>query len=223
MATIHPTHEMSETTARERTTSFAAGGSISEALCGVAVIVLAIIGLANTDWTLLPAIATVVAGAALLFAGTSAAIRTSTAGGFTEDEVEAGAVSTEFLGGAAGIVLGVLAIVGLVPSILVSVSLIVFGGALLLGSLAVARGPVSAIHPQPMNPGLYQTGHRGIFAAAGSQVLVGIAVGILGIIALVGGTDYTTTLNLVGLLVFGAGVLCTGGAVSAKLVSVLAR
>ena len=50
--------------------------------------------------------------------------RTCMGGGFT----------AEFVGGAAGIVLGILALVGIAPEILCSVAVLVFGGTLLFGS-----------------------------------------------------------------------------------------
>ena len=210
MTTVQTGHEFRDTHIG-RLTQLAAGGSIGEAICGIAVVVLAIIGLSNHDWTALASIGTIVAGAALIMAA-SAGMRAAATNGSTEVE---GAMSAEVLGGAAGIVLGILAIVGIMPNLLNTVALIVFGGALILGCLTTSRAPASG--PEL---GRYMPTHAAM-AAAGSQALIGLAVGILGIVGLVGNPDHAVTIDLVGLLVVGAGVLITGSAVSARLVSVL--
>ena len=50
-----------------------------------------------------------------------------------------GGLTAEFMAGATGIVLGLLSLLGVVPTVLPAVAVIVFGGALLLGSGAAAR------------------------------------------------------------------------------------
>lgn len=202
--------------------SFAMGGSLAEGLCGVAAIVLAIVGLAHADWLLLAAIATIVAGAALVFEGAASTARSVkfSAGQFTEAET-AGVLSVEFLAGIVGVILGILAVLGIAAGVLVSVAVIVFGAALMLESVAASRfGGMSA-----STEATGETTRTVMFsgAASGCQVLIGLAAIILGIIALVSAGTAAATLNLVALLVIGGGVLLTGSAVSSRMLSMFSK
>ncbi len=58
-------------------------------------------------------------------------------------------------------------------------------------------------------------------AASGTQMLIGIATIVLGILALIGIDP--VTLSLVGLLATGASILFSGSAVSSRMLSVLRR
>ncbi len=221
MATV-PSHEYREARAHEgHVMGFAIGESAAEAVCGAATIVLAIIGLANPEWTILTPIAAILAGGALVFAGIAVCTRCMSAVGPADREVEA-SMSAEFLGGIAGIVLGVLAILGLVPNILISAAVIVFGGSMLLGSVATSGFRSWTSSAQAGAEGTSVT-HYGVRVATGSQVLFGLGTTILGIIALVGESHFGPTLNLVSLLVVGAGVLLTGTALTGRMMSSFTR
>lgn len=104
------------------------GELMGELIGALAVIALTIAGLAIGGFSsVLPAIATIIFGAALLvedgvFAGTGAIGR----GEWT---------TTGFLGGVTGIVLGILALLGAVPGTLIAAATIVFGATLLFGHL----------------------------------------------------------------------------------------
>lgn len=196
---------------------FAFGGSLAEGICGVAAIVLAIIGLAHADWTMLAAVATIVAGAALAFEGAAATARSvkMTAGQFTESE--SGSLSVEFLGGITGVVLGVLAILGLEAGILVSAAVIVFGASLMLESVGTSRFSSMTTGPEMAGEGSRTMFFSG--ATSGWQVLIGLAAIVLGIIALVSSATAAATLNLVALLVIGGGILLTGTAISSRMLN----
>ncbi len=120
----------------------AGGGSLAEALCGVAAMVLAIVGLAGTFPLYLDAIAAIVLGAGVILAGASLGARfarfvsESSTGGPTAEM--GNGLSTEVFAGAATIVLGILALIGIATAPLLSVAAIVFGAALLMGAAATA-------------------------------------------------------------------------------------
>jgi hypothetical protein len=101
------------------------------------VVVLAIRGLAGIEQGYMLPIAALAIGAALLIEGGVTITRYAdmTAELPHHGSMEfGGGVTVEFFGGCAGLVLGVLDLVGVVPQVLVSIAALVFGSALLLGS-----------------------------------------------------------------------------------------
>jgi hypothetical protein len=210
---------------QRRSIKVVAGGSITEALCGAATVVLAILGLANMMPGYMASVATIVFGVALLAQGGAVAARYSrllrdTSGLDAETRAEVGGgMGAEMLAGGAGVVLGILGLLGIATANLVPIAIIVFGGALLLGSATTTE---LGSTPGPMdNQHLAQVARQATVAASGSQVLVGVAAIVLGIIALVGIEPVLVT--LVALLVLGAAVLFSGAAVSSRVASVLRR
>src|SRR5512140_1249241 len=114
---------------REKTAEFVFGGSAAEALVGAGAVVLAILGLANEWPGYMASIATIAVGAALLFPGVAIAARYSPLAQMVGAKEELGAgMSGEVLGGAAGIVLGILSLLGIFPGLLMPIAIIVFGG-----------------------------------------------------------------------------------------------
>lgn len=218
-----PTEPVQE---RQRSIKVVAGGLITEAICGAATVVLAIIGLAGGGS--LPgytaSIATIVFGVALLAQGGSIAARyqqllreTVPAEWETRTEI-GGGMGAEMLGGAAGVVLGILGLLGIATALLIPIAVIVFGGTLLLGSAATADvGSLGAVGSERFA----HVARQASVAASGTQVLVGVAGVVLGIIALIG-VD-TATVSLVALLVMGAAGLLTGTALSSRMVSAIRR
>jgi hypothetical protein len=211
---------------RQRSIKVVAGGSITEAICGAATVVLAIIGL--TGGGSLPgytaSIATIVFGVALVAQGGSTAARyqqllreTVPTEWDTRTEL-GGGMGAEMLGGAAGVVLGVLGLLGLGTAALIPIAVIVFGGTLLLGSASTADLGNLNIGG---NERFAQVARQASVAASGTQVLVGVAGVVLGIIALIG-VD-TAIVSLVALLVMGAAGLLTGTALSTRMVSAIRR
>jgi hypothetical protein len=202
-------------------------GGVVDAIGGVATIVLTIIALSGINQQMLAAIATIVFGAALLIqAGTMLTEYTMLAfpAGTSDPEEVAGGggLSALFLVGAAGIVLGVLALINIVPQTLTAAAVIAFGSALLLSSNSVRQ--------------LYrvkQSWHRLEVArrlsgaeilagemASGSavlQCLSGVAAIVLGILAVTGANP--AVLTLVGLLILGSTVLLTGSTLSGAAMS----
>lgn len=210
---------------RQRSMKAVAGGSITEALCGAGTVVLAIIGLAGALPGYMASIATIVFGVALLAQGGSVAARyqqllRETVPTEWDTRMElGGGMGAEMLGGAAGVVLGILGLLGLGTSVLIPIAVIVFGGTLLLGSAAAAD--LSSISAPVGHERFAHVARQATMAASGTQVLVGVTGVVLGIIALIG-ID-TATVSLVALLVMGAAGLLTGTALSSRMVGALHR
>jgi hypothetical protein len=201
------------------------GGSVAEAIGGIATIVLAIIGLAGLFPLALAGVAAIVLGAALLLQGGAVAARFSkllqeTVGTRLTGGQLGGGMSAEFLGGAAGVVLGILALLKIFPLVLLPVAVIVFGGALLM-----ACGTMTSLNELVVERhGFASNVTRRVAAdmmggATGAQALVGLAAIVLGIIGLVG--TFSLTLTLVGLLCLGASVVLSGASLGGKMISVL--
>ncbi len=184
-----------------------AGGSFTEAVGAVGVIVLAVIGLAGILVHTLTAIATIVVGAAILIEGgafsssyAQFASRLSSEGKNTG--FRAG-LSAEFMGGVAGIVLGILALFGTAPETLLAVALIVFGVTFLVTSAALTQMNWLMEHPAREPAG--EAARTMPFADATGQALAGMGALVLGILAVIGLSPFT--LVLVGLLSLAAAAL----------------
>lgn len=199
-----------------------AAGSAVEAIGGAAAAVLAILGLAALFPMTLAAVATIAVGAALLAEGAAIAARYARVVGEAaetrREEAElGGGMSAEFVGGATGITLGLLALLAVAPVTLTSVAVIVFGGALLLGSGANWRVS-SAVGSGDTQRG-EEMARQAVSAASGAQVLVALGSAVLGILALVG--IASETLVLVALLSVGTTIVLSGSALTARLASLL--
>ena len=131
-------------------------------------------------------------------------------------EVESG-MSAEMLGGIAGIVLGILALIGLVPMLLVEVAAIVFGATLLLSSGTTHRLN-EMINLRASGDHAQHVTHEAVAAATGADVLVGLGAIVLGILGLVGIASHTTPLlALIAILAVGVAELLSGSAVGARM------
>jgi hypothetical protein len=210
----------------ERTVEAVASGSAIEAIGGLGAIVLATIGLASVYPVLLAAIATIVIGGALLLEGAAIAARYSRMAlerGDTAEQTEVSSgLSAEFMGGVAGVVLGVLALVGVHSTVLIPVAALVFGASLLIGSAANARlNQMIVLAPRhDQDDYMRRVAKETVNAASGAEFLVGAGATVLGILAIVGAGPWLS-LSLVALLAVGTAVLLTGTAVSGKLLSFL--
>ena len=187
------------------------GGSAAEMIGGLAAIVLTILGLAHVAPSLMPTIATIAIGVALVFEGGSIAAQYSRIISKTvENNMQAiemgGGMTAEMVAGITGVVLGILALLGLDSLTLSASAVIVYGAALSLGG-----GMTSQLNASRLE----------LYGEAGTQILVGLAAGVLGILALVGVAPMV--LVLVGLLAVGVSLLLSGGAVGGRLVRLFQR
>ena len=121
----------------------AAYGGLADAIGGIATVVLAILALAGVHPEIILPIAVIVFGAALLIQGGTmlseyaGIIFPAGATGASSEQFGVGSLSSLFLVGVAGIVLGILALLGISPEILTAIAVIAFGSALMLTSNAV--------------------------------------------------------------------------------------
>jgi hypothetical protein len=216
---------MSTIITSERTLQEAATyGGVVDAIGGVATIILAIVALSGVNESMLAAIATIIFGAALLIQGgtmltefTKMMAPPGAVAGSVEEFVGGGGLSALFLVGAAGIVLGVLSLIGIAPMTLTSAAVIAFGSALLLSSTSVWRlyrakqASYRAAATRTSSGAEFLAGEMASSSAV-LQSVSGLAAIVLGIIAVTGTNP--NVLTLIGLLVLGATVLLTGSTLS---------
>lgn len=215
-------HEMAE----EKTAATEIGaGSTVEGLSGVAAIVLGIIGLIGILPLELASVASIALGAGILVQGGMLGARYTTFvnhphSSYTDDTVLGGA-ALEVLAGIAGIVLGILALLGILPITLLAVSAIALGGTLLLSGSSMAamnsaksRAPIEAVNESGL------TAYT-LYAASGLDVLAGAGAVVLGILALSG--YFPLTLVLIALLGIGAFVLLSGTSLAMRFFGIFAR
>jgi hypothetical protein len=196
-------------------------GGFVDALGGIATIVLAIIGLSGVKPEVFLPISTIVFAAALLIQGGSMLSEFAQIEATPDAYVGTGGggMSALFLVGIAGIVLGVLALLGIHATVLTAVAAIAFGAALVISSSAVWRlltSQAMAMQFQGRAPVLRAVASEVASASAGLQAMSGLAVIVLGIVAVCG--FYTVPLTLIALLVAGASALLTGSTLSGTMV-----
>lgn len=206
-------------------TELSAGTGV-EAIGGGAAVVLAILGLAGIEPFYMLAISTLAVGACLLIEGAVLTAKhaelMADLGGTQAKKWETGrGITTEFLGGAAGIVLGILALVHVFPLTLISVAALVYGAAMLMGAGTTARLKEFTIEPATEHPALREMAHEATIASSGAQALVALAAVVLGILALV--QIAPQTLTLVAMLVLGGSILLGGSAMTTQILSGFGR
>ncbi|MBI4495582.1 MAG: hypothetical protein HY697_01470 [Deltaproteobacteria bacterium] len=198
-------------------------GSMIQWLAGMGAIALAIIGLAGILSAWMASIATIAIGVALLFEGGLTGARyynlIAERPERTPGLLEFSGLTAEFFGGACGVVLGILALLGIFPMTLVPIAAIVYGSALLLES-----GMNSSINELYVAKACDREEARQVARAAvrslsGVQALIGMGSLILGIMGVIG--VFPLVLSLVAMLGFGFSHLLSGAAVSGRMLSAL--
>jgi hypothetical protein len=203
----------------------AAFGGAMDAIGGIATAVLAVIGLAGWRPELLAGVATIVFGTALLIQGGTLLSEYSqffTPAGALQrasDAVGGDGLAAMFPVGIAGIVLGILALLGIASYTLTAVCTIAFGAALMLSAQSVRklyrmqaearRATVTGYAVREFLAGEMAAGSAGI------QFVSGLGALVLGIIAVVmTATLRNEVLTLVALLVVGLTNIISGSALS---------
>lgn len=205
---------------REATSKAEPVGLLTEGAAGIAAIVLAILGLAGVSTGVLASIAVIVIGVGLLVQGFNTGAEQVRATPIANQRVaEFGAeVMVSFVAGAAGIVLGILALIGIHAPYLVPAALIVFGGALLLAG--ATSGPV--VSNPLMTSATHQAGevvflpYNAPAPSRGLQILIGVAAIVLGILSLIYMTSWV--LVLIGMLAVGAALLMISATFSGAVI-----
>jgi len=194
-----------------------AGAPMIVALAGIGAIVLSIIGLIGVLPRVLASVTAIILGGALLAGGGAIVARYQEffAGGeaFSESAFGGGMVMDSLVG-IAGIVLGILALLGIDPASLLPASAIVFGGGLLLASGSLARMIQTTSAGE--SPASNWVARSSIYAASGLDLLAGAAAIVLGILAL--GSGNSVVLSLVAFLCVGTSILASGSALAGRFV-----
>jgi hypothetical protein len=199
-----------------------AGGSLAEGVAGAGAVAISIIGLAGVVPGYMAGVAAILVGAAFLFFGASVAARFNqllaeeTKGRTGAYEI-AGGMTAEFLGGVAGIILGILALLGILPGVLAGAAAIIFGGASILGLGTTARLNDLEIEQKWDKEASRHIAKAAVRTAEGLQILIGLGIIVLGILSVIG--IYSELLALVALLSAGFSNLLTGTALSGRVLS----
>jgi hypothetical protein len=201
-----------------------AGFSLVEGVGGAGAVVLAILALIGVLPEALAPIAAIAIGVSLLIGGGTIASQYSrflrrTQPGYAD--LVRGGLGIEVLCGLAGVALGVLALLGIDPVTLLASAAIVFGGALLMASFTTARvnafagaGTVGSSVP-------HELAREAVSAASGTEVLIGAASVVLGILALANFVPWTLT--IVAMLIVGASVMLAGVSIAGRMLEALPR
>jgi hypothetical protein len=193
----------------------------TEVLVACGAVVLSILGLAGIFPADLAAISVIALGVVLGCQGANVVLR------YTELLYEAGAtpspramevgrgVTAEFLGGLAGVVLGILALLQIAPMTLMSAAVITYGGTLLLTRSEFVSLTLTGKENEPVRQLMESMGR----ATASAQVLTGLgalALGILGLVGLV-----PSIMILVALLATGTSMLLRSSFASGLLLDLI--
>lgn len=205
-----------------KSTEVIASASTAGALGGAGAAVLCIIALAGILPQYLMPIAAIVLGGAFILEGAGIGARVAklvhqTYGSEYGKLSLGGGAGVEFIGGAAGVVLGILALVGFVPEVLMGCAVIALGATALLSVGTMTRLNHFTIRSSGAHPTAQEAAGYAVVATANAQALVGVGAIVLGILALIGLAPMV--LNLVGLLALGGGLLLGGSAVAGKMFS----
>lgn len=210
------------------TAAVIAGGSIFEIIAGAGALTLGILGLAGLLPFTFLTIAIICAGGGLMFAGGSIATKYEEvlgAGQASSGVAEAsGGITAEMAGGAAGVVLGILALLGVEAVTLTAVALIVLGGAMAFGAGAVGRLSRLIIAASGAPLFKQRVARESVRSASALQLIAGVGAAVLGILTLLGvgsGTVSGLTLSLIAVLALGGGLLLSGLAIGSKMLNML--
>jgi hypothetical protein len=215
MSSTYESTATGPTSAAVRTATY---GGLADAIGGLATIVLAIVALAGVHPEVILPIAVIVFGAALLIQGGTMVSEFESimaplgTAGLSAEQFSLGGLSTLFLVGAAGIVLGILALLGIAASTLVAISVIAFGAALLLSSNSVRQLSTVQAAGRPERAGAELLAGEMASGSASVQVLGGLAAIVLGILAVAGVNQ--NYLTLAALIVLGSAIILTGSALT---------
>lgn len=191
------------------------------AIGGALTVILTIIGLSRGLPVWMTTLSTLILGAVFVVDGLGVMARNlrivSQTGGTLEHVEASFGVSPEFLAGCAGIILGILGLVGVYPVLLSGVALIGFGGALFFGGTPRLRFETVTLET---TKGM-EAGRSLLSRSASAHVMIGLAAIALGILAVYG--IRPLVLTLAGQLCVGSAVLLSGSAVTSRMASLLVQ
>jgi len=188
-------------------------GSEFEAFTGGLAAITAIIGLASYFPIYMGSIATIAIGFALIAQGGALASRWQNVATATIPRsvryTESVGIGTEVLGGFAGMALGVLALLGVAPLVLLPVAAIVVGAALLFGGPAQPQLADAVPHASQR----FRRTRETLRTSSSVMVTAGLAGVVLGVLGLTLG-GYALVLALVAMLAVALALVVAGGVVT---------
>jgi hypothetical protein len=196
-------------------------GSAVEAAAGIAIAILAIIGLSRGGGGSLTSIATIILGAAMFVFGATMAAEyaklVDTVGEAAVGASEFGAgISVEIMTGGTAIVLGILGLIGVSRGVLVPVAVITVGAGLILSAGSFQRLNNLRMQVSGLADIAQALSRAAVTSALTSQVLAGLAAIVLGILALsVPGSN--ASMMQVGLIVLGVALAMSGTALTGRM------
>lgn len=206
------------------------GRTMSQGIFGLVAIILGIVGLAIASVhpevpMYLDAIAAIALGLSLVAVGAALAAGygrlAARVEGAMSGQMMSGTTMDMFLGFAV-VILGILSLLHIASPILVPVQVILIGAGLMLNSAASTRlATLEAEVAAPDRPIGRRVSEEMVYAAAGVRAIAGIAVVILGIIAVVSSAEVALSLTLVAMIVAGAALLLNGTSLSSRMVGFL--
>lgn len=203
-----PTENRREAISRGVSTLGWTGG----ALLGLAAIILAIIALSGLLTQPLTAIAVITVSAALLFESASNAARASVRG--ERRDVVFGGVGVDAFTGAAAITLGVLALLGIRPTLFLPIAVLALGAGLLFSGATAVVERVHAV----ISRGEFEHPQDAISEVGGVHMLVGGGSLVLGVLGVLGGSPILLT--QIATLSMGAALMLSGAALGARTAAV---
>lgn len=201
----------------QTTAAVLTGGTSLELVGGGAAVVLAIVGLAGYLSEYMAAIATIAIGGALLAHGAavtarwSDTLRRAAADRRERFELREG-IGSELFGGAAGIALGILALAGVTPFVLLAVAAIVLGAAVLLG--APVQLDLARLAPD-QDARVGRVTYEAVEGSTSTMLFVSLGAVVLGILALIR-VGPALTLVMVAMLALGGALFLGGSALTTR-------
>lgn len=203
-------------------------GSVAESITALVTVVLTILGLAHVAPEFLVAVATIVFGAALLLHGSATLAEYASitlppnAGPSPTHPTGDNGLSAVFLAGAAGVVLGILALLGISTHELTAIAVIAFGAALILSGSSAARvyllrASLATSDERAKRIAGDALAGEMLSSSAGILGLAGLAAIVLGILALAGFSP--VMLILIALLALGSVSALNGIDLTAAMMS----
>ena len=179
------------------------GSGFFVGVLGAGALAVGIIGLAGLAPWILAGIGIIVLGLLFLASGSQRAHASAQA--LTEAGMTGGSsFNSQSTGGTAGIVLGILTLLGVAPAILTGAAIIAFGAALILAAGGEARRAQAAFEHKESTSGLIS---QYLADAASGMLLIGAADLVLGIIAISRFGDPSVAVSLVLVAVLSTGAV----------------
>ncbi len=205
------------------------GRTTSQGIFGIVAVILGIVGLAITTAhpavpMYLDAIAAIALGLSLIvvgvaFAGAYGRLLVRAEGTEVMGGQMMGTTVGMFLGSAV-VILGILALLQVAAVVLVPIQVILIGTGLILNSAASVRLASLDSDMAVERTMARRISEEMVFATASVRAIAGVAVGILGILALVG-SAYALVLTLAAMIVGGAALLLNSTSLSNRMVRVV--